>query len=61
MARITSVVVPLASAAQSLTLEIRSILDLHTQEIGQRREEVVTHLDAALDALDELVDVLERS
>jgi len=37
VAHITFVVLPLASAAQSLTEEIRSILELHPQELRHSR------------------------
>jgi hypothetical protein len=61
MARITSCVVPLVSAAQSLTEEAKSLVDLHPQELRNVRPELTLGLDAAIDALAELVDVLERS
>jgi hypothetical protein len=58
MAHMTTCVVPLVTAAQSLTEEAKSLVDLHHQELRHVRRELTARLDAAIEALAELVDVL---
>jgi hypothetical protein len=60
MARITLCATSLVTAAQSLIEEARSLIELHRQELGHSRPEVMARLNAAIDALVELVDALER-
>jgi hypothetical protein len=61
MARITIALIPLINAADNLTEQARDLLQLHRQELQRSFPKVTTGLEAALDALDEARDALERS
>jgi hypothetical protein len=60
MTHIADALVPLVNAADSLTEQARDLLRLHRQEVP-RSFSIIATLEAAMDALDEARDALERS
>ena len=61
MARITSCLVPLINAADGLTEQARDVLQLYRHELERSFPAVMTHLEAAIEALAEASDALEQS
>jgi hypothetical protein len=60
MPHIAVALIPLVTAADSLTEQARDLLQLHRQEVP-RSFSVIATLEAAMDALDEARDALEQS
>ena len=56
---ITSPVLPVIQAAETLAEQARDVLQLHRQEVSSSFTEVVANLEVAMEALDRAVDQLE--
>ena len=61
MARITSAVIPLINAADALTEQARDLLQLHRHEVQRHYSGGTATLEAALEALNDARDQMERS
>jgi GTP1/Obg family GTP-binding protein len=60
MPHIAVALIPLITAADSLTEQARDLLQLHRQEVP-RSFSVIATLEAAMDVLDEARDALDQS
>lgn len=60
MARITSAVVPMLQAAETLTEQARAVLQLHRHELPRSFADVTVSIDSAIEGLAQAVELMER-